>query len=130
MQGHTDVEKAFLIYTLNAARPQYIRLLLSLTAIFGFRVLGQDMTQAYLQSAHQLQCKVYVEPVEVLDSKLRPAVKFLKSGYGLPDAGDYWPEIFQAHLRTHLKMVTTTGDRSFFVQHIHSAQWNHMHSCE
>lgn len=117
VQGHTGLEKAFLFHISNAIRPQFIRLLLCLAAIFGFCIWSHDMTQASLQSAHQLQRQVYVEPVDELNINADELVKLLNPVYVLPDAVYYWHDTFHAHLGTDLKIISTNGDHSFFARH-------------
>ena len=62
VQGHRDKEKAFLVHNSTTLQQQSTKLILSLAAVFGFRIWNQDVTQAYTQSALKLMRTIFLRP--------------------------------------------------------------------
>ena len=73
--------------------------MLALASILGFHIWTTDINQAYLQSAENLQRKIFVRP-DVLQLEPNELLQVVKPLYGLSDAGDYLGELFTEH---HLK---------------------------
>lgn len=108
------MEKPFLVHDSSNLKQNSVRHLLSLAALFGFRIWSQDVSQAVLQSADNLSRDIYVKPSNAFhldqDAMLRP----LKPLYGLCDSGDYWYYTFSSQLRNDVAMAPTISDATLF----------------
>lgn len=118
VQGHKDIEKHLLVHTSTNLRQSSVRLLLSIAALFGFRIWSQDVSQAYLQSAEKLMRDIYVVPKKEFHLSKAVLLKLLKPLYGLTDSGDYWHATLTNHLRKNLEMVPTFSDPALFFHSI------------
>lgn len=108
-----------LIHNSPTLRHRSIRLLLSVVGVRKYKVWSQDVSQAYIQS-EGLARDVYVKPHPIFQLQPLTLLKLQKPLYGLTDAGDYWSDIFSAHLsgkgEEDLGMESTTGDLSLYVK--------------
>jgi hypothetical protein len=66
------------------------RLLVRLSASFGFSLFSTDVTQAYLESSENLVRDVYIMSTKELLLAPGKMLKLLRPLYGLADSGDYW----------------------------------------
>lgn len=114
VQGFRDRLKTSLVHDAATARQYSTKVLIGLAAVFGFRLFSTDVTQAFLQSADELMCDVYIQPSKEFELNENQVLKLLKPLYGLADAGDYWGKTMSSHLRNDLEMETTTSDAAFF----------------
>ena len=111
--GHRDKAKSSIVHNTVNLKQSSIRLLMAMATILGFDVWSLDVKQAYLQSASQLQRKVYIKPYQL---NLAPAefLQIVLPLYGLSDSGDYWCETFAKFHVHNLRMQQTTGDFALF----------------
>lgn len=80
--GHRDNEKATLIHNSPTLLHRYVRLVLSVVSIMGFKVWTQDVAQAYIQSQN-LTRNVYVKPHQIFELDDIKILKLLKTLYVL-----------------------------------------------
>lgn len=90
VQGRTNQDKNLLAHSSTNIKQQTMRLLVSIAEIFGFRTFSQDISQAYLQSVHQLNREVFIKPSHGFRMKSNGLLKLLKPVYLLTDSGYYW----------------------------------------
>lgn len=62
VQAHTDVEKNILVNNSTNPRQRSVRVLIAISAVFGFLLWSQAVLHACLQSAETLMRDVYVKP--------------------------------------------------------------------
>eukprot|EP00171_Calliarthron_tuberculosum_P022791 IDg22791t1 len=114
IHGHKDREKEELVHSSTTVQQSSTRLIVSLAAMFGFRLWSQDISQAYLQSASKLLRDVYLRPGQEFDIPAGHILKLLRPLYGLADSGDYWNVTFSNHLLSDLEMKRAASDLSLF----------------
>jgi Reverse transcriptase (RNA-dependent DNA polymerase) len=112
--GFNDIAKAHLIYDSPVSKPESTRIILSLAAILGFRITSSDVTQAYIQSTHNLTRDVFINPEGAIELPADHVLKLLKPLYGLCDAGDHWSRTYHKHLMEDLKLEPTVNDPDLF----------------
>jgi len=61
-QGHRDKAKWYVVHSLATMRQRSTRLLVSTAAVMGWRLLSQDITQAYLPSRVAFSGQLYLRP--------------------------------------------------------------------
>jgi hypothetical protein len=85
------------------------KLILCFAALFRFRVLNQDVTQAYTQSALALMRKIFLQPakkdLDYFEMTSDEVLQLLRPLYGLADAGDYWNATMVDHMLNDLGLV-------------------------
>ena len=107
-----------MVHNLTTLLQSSIRLILSLTAIKGFRLFNHDVTQAYLQSEDSFTRELCLMPSAKdrryfgIDDK--SVLKLEKPLYGTCDAGDYWNKTITNHTKNDLQMISTKGDPSLY----------------
>ena len=91
------------------------RLVLCLTAIFpehSFYLC--DISQAYVQSATNLNREFYIRPPEELRTELGiqegTILRVLKLFYGVPEEGNHWFKIYHRHYTENLGIEQSTYD--------------------
>jgi Reverse transcriptase (RNA-dependent DNA polymerase) len=122
VQGHRDRDKEFLVHNSTNMRQAATTIIMCIAAIFGFRVLTHDVTQAYTQPSENLMRDVFIDPNNSDEFKLDcdQVLKLLRPVYGLADAGDYWNAAVSRHMRDDVGMHPIAGDISLFTKHIDS----------
>ncbi|CDF36767.1 unnamed protein product [Chondrus crispus] len=85
------------------------RIIVSVSAIKGFRLFSHDVRQAYLQSEEKLTRKVFLLPKRA-DLKYfglceEDILELLKPIYGMTDAGDYWGVTVDRHVKRDLGLI-------------------------
>lgn len=116
VQEHTDQQKNMLVHTSTNIKKQTIRLLISLTALFGFRLWSQGVSQAYLQSASKLTRDVFVQHRQGFKIEPNEILSLLKPLNGLTDSGDYWDMKMNNRLKEDLQMKPLIGDLPCFIK--------------
>jgi len=114
--GHRDREAAKIVHNSTTLRPTSLRLLIALATILGFDIWSTDMKQGYLQSASDLQRKIFTKP-KILDLGKNELLQIVRPLYGLPDSGEYWCETLSHHYRKHLRFYQATSDFALFFRH-------------
>lgn len=113
--GHRDKFKHFIVHSLATIQPNSVRLLLTVSRIFGFDVWTGDVKQAYLQSISALDRDVFIKnPTEEFELPDNMALKLLKPLYGLCDSGDLWYETIDNHHKKDLGMISTKLDPALY----------------
>ena len=119
-QGNTDKAKAFVVHNLSALRQSSTKILVSTSAVLGFRIFSHDVNQAYLQSKDKLSREVFVRPrardARYFGVRDDEVLQVLLPLYGLPDAGDYWDVTVLDHVENELGMEPLVGDPRLFVK--------------
>ena len=119
-QGNTGKANAFVVHNLSALRQSSTKILVSTSAVLGFRVFSHDVNQAYLQSKDKLSREVFVRP-RARDARYfgvhdDEGLEVLLPLHGLPDAGDYWDVTVLDHVGNELGMEPLVGDPRLFVK--------------
>jgi Reverse transcriptase (RNA-dependent DNA polymerase) len=114
VQGYRDHLKKSLVHDTAVSRQQSSRLLVGLSASFGFSLFSTDVTQAYLQSSENLVRDFYIKSTKELSLAPGQMLKLLRPLYGLADRGDYLKRTLSNHLRRDMGMKSTTGDPALF----------------
>src|SRR5271168_5520653 len=78
------------------------------------RLYLRDISQAYVQSATNLNREFYVRPPRELENELGigkdSVLKVLKPLYGVPEAGNHWFKTYHSHHVQQLNMEQSTYD--------------------
>jgi len=119
-QGCGDRDKPFIVHNLSMLRQSSTKVILSTSAVFGWRLFSHDINQAYLQIKDAMARDLYVK-VRPRDAKSfglheNELLRMLKPLYGVPEAGDYWDFIFVLHVKEDLVMDPRTGDPALFLK--------------
>ena len=119
-QGFGDKEKPFIVHNLSTLRQSSTKLIVSTSAVLGWRLFSHDVNQAYLQSKDAMTRDLYVRvrPKDAKYFKLQDGelLKLLKPLYGVADSGDYWDATFATHVKEDLGMSPMTGDPALFIK--------------
>jgi len=119
-QGFGDKEKPFIVHNLSTLRQSSTKLIVSTSAVLGWRLFSHDVNQAYLQSRDAMTRDLYVRvrPKDAKYFKLQDGelLKLLKPLYGVADSGDYWDATFATHVKEDLGMSPMTGDPTLFIK--------------
>ncbi len=113
-RGNRDSDKDQLIYNSRTILQSSARLLVAIAATTGFDVWTEDISQAYLQSASELQSEVCLKPNRKLRVPAGYVLKFLRTFCGLADSGDYRHATFAKNLSDDLAMKPVASDMSLF----------------
>eukprot|EP00170_Pyropia_yezoensis_P001216 contig_5399_g1220 len=118
VQGNRDKAKPFVVRKLSTLRQRSTKIIVSTSAVLGFRILSHDFNQSYLQSMDKLSQPVYLNPRQedhaILGAADDEVLRVLKPLYGLCDAGDYWSATMTAHVKADLCMSPLTGDPALY----------------
>eukprot|EP00170_Pyropia_yezoensis_P002385 contig_10001_g2389 len=119
-QGHKDREKRFVVHNLSTLRQRSTRMVMSTSAVRGFRIFAHDVNQSYVQSVEKMTRDVYLQPRaadrEYYGIGEDEVLQLVRPLYGICDAGVYWVATFSAHVEDDLGMVPTTGDPALYVR--------------
>lgn len=118
MHGHKDRDKSSLVHDATTANQSSTKMLVSIAALFGFRLWTEDVSQAYVQSASKLLRDVYLKPSKELEIPGNCLVKLLRPLYGLADSGDYWHDTFTKRMKQDLGMATSAANMSLFFKNV------------
>lgn len=91
-------------------RPTSVRLLVALAAIFRFKLLTTDATEAYLQSARGLMRNIYIESTTEFELGKDQVLNLLNPIYDLSDSGDYWGKNLSFRFLKEREMTQVTSD--------------------
>lgn len=120
VQGHRDKAKSFVVHNLSTLRQRSTKIIVSTSAVRGFRIFSHDVNQSYLQSKDKLSRPVYLAPREedraILGDAEGEVLRILKPLYGLCDAGDYWSATMTSHVEDDLSMSPLTRDPALYVK--------------
>lgn len=120
VQGNKDKAKPFVVHNLSTLRQRSTKIIVSTSAVLGFRIFSHDVNQSYLQSKDKLSRPVYLNPRQedraILGVADDEVLHILKPLYGLCDAGDYWSETMTSHVKEDLSMSPLTGDPALYVK--------------
>lgn len=119
VQGHTDAEKNLKVHPSPNPRPQTVKILIAVAALFRFGLWSQDVSQAYLQSASKLTREVYIKQRLGIRIRLDQLPKLLKHLYGLSESGDYRHATMATHLKKDLGMTPLTVYYVCFIKSVH-----------
>jgi len=119
-QGCGDRDKPFIVHNLSMLRQSSTKVILSTSAVFGWRLFSHDINQVYLQIKDAMARDLYVK-VRPRDAKSfglheNELLRMLKPLYGVPEPGDYWEFIFVLHVKEDLVMDPRTGDPALFLK--------------
>lgn len=96
-------------------KQQRVRLIVTIAAIFGFKIWSQDIFQTCLQSEIHLTCDDYVRPKGGIVLKAGWILKIFKLFNRLADSGECWHQSKTNHLKKNFKIQSLTGDLACFV---------------
>eukprot|EP00170_Pyropia_yezoensis_P002751 contig_11549_g2756 len=121
VQGNRDKAKPFVVHNLSTLRQRSTKIIVSTSAVLGFRIFSRDVNQSYLQSKDKLSRPVYLDPRQEVRAILGVAddevLQVLKPLYGLCDAGDYSSATMTAHIKDDLCMSSLTGDPALYYKY-------------
>lgn len=97
---HRDRASSTVIHDLEAICSESIRILIVVSAIFGFDIFLADRQQVHAHTKSHLLRKAFTTPPELL-LDVNKFVHLKRPIYGLPDAGEYWNDTLVRHLQYH-----------------------------
>lgn len=107
-----------MVHDVRTLGMSYIRMILSVTTVSGFRMFSNDFTEAYLQRKPQLSRQVYIRSKaadrDVLGLVGGEIFQLFRPLYGLCGSGDYWVDIMETHQACDLPMRPRGGDPSLY----------------
>lgn len=119
-QGYKDRDKRFVVHNLSTLRQRSTKMVVSTSAVRGYRLFAHDVNQSYLQSMENMTRDVYLQPRaadrEYFGIGEDEVLQLVRPLYGICDAGDYWAATFTAHVENDLGMAPTTGDPALYVR--------------
>jgi len=132
-QGNGDKAKPFIVHNLSILRKSSTKIILSTSAVLGFRIYSHDVNQAYLHSKDQLTREIYIRP-KARDFKYfglvdTEALRLRKPRHGIPDAGDYWDVTVADHVKIDPGMSSLTSDTALFVKEVVNGQEGMLGGC-
>lgn len=119
-QGHKDKDKPFVVHNMSTLRQRSTKMLVSTSAVCGFRLFIHDVNQSYLQSTEQMTRDVYLLPRaedrHFFSIQGDEELQVLRPLYGICDAGDYWAATMSTHIKEDLGLVPSTGDPALCIR--------------
>jgi hypothetical protein len=115
VQAYNDKEKELVLTQSPTIQRVSQRLILCIAAMKpDIRLYLRDISQAYVQSATDLNREFYVRPPRELETELGIdkdcVLKVLKPLYGVPEAGNHWFKTYHSHHVQQLHMDQSTYD--------------------
>lgn len=110
VQAYNDLEKALVLTQSPTIMRVSQRLILCIAAMGNHDLYLRDISQAYVQSATNLNREFYVRPPRELSIEEDSILKVLKPLYGVPEAGNHWFKTYHSHHIDHLGMTQSTYD--------------------
>jgi len=133
-QGNTEKATDIVVHNLSALRQRFTKILVSTSAVLGFRIFFHNVTQAFLQIKDKLSRKVFVRPRarDARDFGVRDdeVLQVLLPLHGLPDEGDYWEFNVLDHVEIELGMESRVSDPRLFVKDGSNAIQGLLGGCE
>jgi Reverse transcriptase (RNA-dependent DNA polymerase) len=114
VQGFRNNKMTNLFHDASKSKQQSKNLLIGLAAIFGYRIVSTNVTQAYVQSAELLMKDLHIKPSAEFELNANQVLKLLRPLYGLADSGDYLGSKLLNYLKEKLGMKQTAGDPERF----------------
>lgn len=96
VQAYNDYGKDFVLTQAPTIQRVSQRIILVLAAILPMNLYLRDITQAYVQSATNLNRDFYIRPPIELGNK-DTILKVIKPLYGVPEAGNHWFYTYHRH---------------------------------
>jgi hypothetical protein len=111
VQAYNDQEKELVLTQSPTIQRVSQRLILCIAATKpDIRLFLRDISQAYVQSATNLNREFYVRPPRELGIDKDSVLKVLKPLYGVPEAGNHWFKTYHSHHVQQLHMDQSTYD--------------------
>lgn len=114
VQAYNDEEKELVLTQSPTIQRASQRLLLCLAQMGDYLLLLRDISQAYVQSATELNREFYVRPPQELKRQLglddNAILHVLKPLYGVPEAGNHWFKTYHDHHAEKLGVEQSTFD--------------------
>src|SRR5271155_1799902 len=117
VQAYNDAEKKLVLTQSPTIQRVSQRLILCIAAMKlrdDMHLYLRDISQAYVQSATNLNREFYVRPPRELENELGigkdSVLKVLKPLYGVPEAGNHWFKTYHSHHVQQLNMEQSTYD--------------------
>lgn len=114
-QGHTDIEKPFIIHSTSTMNHSSLRLILSFASISGYPIWIQHVNQAYVQSDEPLRRPIYILPPKELRTSPEILRELLKLLCRVCISEDYWYETLKKFLTNKLNRFYLPSDKSIFI---------------
>jgi Reverse transcriptase (RNA-dependent DNA polymerase) len=93
-------------------------LVLALASICGFEVWTLDISQAFLQAAHENMRDIFLQPPIEMKLSSDEFLKLMKPLYGFCDSGDWWYHTLRHHHVQDLQMEPLDADTSLYFRSI------------
>jgi hypothetical protein len=117
--GHRDRLKHLLVHTSSTLRPPSIRIILAVSAILEFKVWTVDISQAYLQSANDIDRDIFVDnPAPEFALSPDQCLQLIRPLYGLGDANEMWYLTLHTHHTDELGMKALRSDPALYSRFI------------
>lgn len=120
LQGPLDKDNELLFHTSTTVSQQAIRLFVSITTIFVFLILSENMTLAYIQGAQRILRKAYVRESKSFNTTATNYWKYHTSYMDWLTRGNTVIQHFST-IKKDLSTATTAWDLSLFFTPI---QWS------
>jgi hypothetical protein len=105
VQAYNDLEKALVLTQSLIIMQVSQRLILYIAAIGNHDLYLRDISQAYVQSATNLNCEFYIQPSYKLPIDNDSILKVLKPLYKVLKAGNHWFKTYYTYYIKNLNMT-------------------------